>query len=132
MRKLFSASVLFVCFQPMVQADEAWQFVFEDASVSVAIDSANIRRENQVAIFRERQVLIKPELDQSSLRHVREIQYRRQAHCGQKTLSELSRAVFSDEGALIHYQARNPAQAKGEAAQSGREVKLIEAVCGPA
>lgn len=132
MRKLFVISALLVCNLSMAQAGESWQTVFEDAAVSVAIDNASIRRQSQIAVFRERRVMLKPEIDQASMRRVQEIQYRRQVDCAGRMLSELSRAVFSEQGALIHYEANLPVQAKWESPQSGKDLKLIEMVCRPA
>lgn len=131
MRKLFVISALLVCNLSMAQAGESWQTVFEDASLSVAIDFASIRREKQIAMFRERQVMRKHELDQASMRRIQEVLYRRQADCSGRMLSELSRAVFSDQGVMIHYEARRPAQVKWEAPQTSRDARLIESVCGP-
>lgn len=130
MKTLLALSALLIGISPKAQAGEAWQTVFEDASVSVAIDSASIRREKKIAVFRERHILRNQEVDMASLRRIQEIQYRRQADCSRRSLSELSRAVFSEQGALMQYEANHPSQVKWEAPRSGRDIKLIEAVCG--
>ncbi len=117
---------------PEVQAGEAWQPVFEDGLIIVAIDTASIRREKQIAVFRERQVLRRPEVDPESMRHIHEVQYRRQADCSGRTLSELSRAVFSVQGTLVRYEANSPTSARWEPPQSDKDFRLIEAVCGQA
>lgn len=114
---------------PEGQAGEAWQPVFEDASVSVAVDSSSIRREGRLAVFRERMVLLKPELDQASMRPVKEVQHRRQIDCVGHVLSDLSRVVFSDQGALLHYEASRPSAVKWDAPKSDKDFKLIEVVC---
>jgi hypothetical protein len=133
MRKYLHLAVLLLCMRlPAAQADEAWQLVYEDASLSASIDTANISRQAQMVIFREREILHKPELDPATMRKIQETQYRLQVNCTSRRLRELSRAVFSEQGALMHYEATSPAKAHWEAPQSEKDLKLLEAVCGPA
>lgn len=132
MRKQFAVLALFLCGLPTAQGGEVWKPLFESDSVSVAIDMASIRREETIAVFRERQILLKPELDPASMRNIREVQYRRQIDCTGRILGELSRAVFSVEGTLMHYESSRPDAARWEPPQSEKDIKLIETVCGQA
>lgn len=109
---------------------EAWQAVYEDAAVRVAVDAASIRREKQTVVFRERHALTVAEVDPESLRRIVEIQYRRLADCGKKRLAVLSRAMFSEQDALVHYEAAKPDRLNWLAPRNEREIRLYEWVCG--
>jgi hypothetical protein len=113
-------------------ADEAWRQLYVDAAVSVSIDASSLSRREQTWVFRERELLHAPALDQASMRRIREIRYLRQADCAANRLSTLSLAVFSEHGVMVHYEARQPEAALWDAPRSSREVRLLEAVCGPA
>jgi hypothetical protein len=112
------------------QGGEAWQQVYEDATIRVAIDSASIRREKQTVTFRERHVLATAEIDPESLRRIVEIQYRRLVDCRKKRLAVLSRAMFSDQDALVHYESSRPGRLNWLAPRNEREIRLYEWVCG--
>lgn len=115
-----------------VMAGEAWQPLFEDGFVSVAIDAASLDREKQTVTFRQREIMLKPAIDPASMRKIQEIQYRRQADCTGRRLNVLSRTVFSEQGSLMHYEATRPAAANWDAPQSDKDFKLLEVVCGAA
>jgi hypothetical protein len=112
------------------QGGEAWQAVYEDATVRVAVDAASIRREKQTVAFRERHVLAVAEVDPESLRRIVEIQYRRLADCRKKRLAVLSQAMFSEQDALVHYEAAKPEKLNWLAPRTGQEMKIYEWVCG--
>jgi protoheme ferro-lyase len=112
------------------QGGEAWQAVYEDASIRVAVDAASIRREKQTLIFRERHVLATAEIDPESLRRIVEIQYRRLVDCRKKRSAVLSRAMFSDQDALVHYESSRPGKLNWLAPNTEQEIRLYEWACG--
>lgn len=112
------------------QGGEAWQAVYEDAKVRVAVDAASIRREKQTVTFRERHALTVAEVDPESLRRIVEVQYRRLADCRKKRLAVLSQAMFSEQDALVHYEAAKPEKLNWLAPRTGQEMKIYEWVCG--
>lgn len=131
MKKCLATAALLSIVLPAM-AGEAWQPVYEDGLVSVAIDTASLSREKQSVKFREREIMLKPAIDPATMRRIQEIQYRRQADCTGRRISLLSRTVFSEQNSLIHYEANRPAATSWEPPQTGREFKLLEVVCGPA
>lgn len=130
--KKIATMIALIGMLPPAQAGEAWQPVFEDAMIRVAIDSANLNRGKQTVMFREREIQLQTQTDPASMRRIQEIQYRRLANCASRALSVLSRTVFSDRGSLLYYEANRPSTATWNSPQSEREIKLLEAVCGPA
>lgn len=126
------AAVLLAASLPATGTGGNWQLIYEDAAISVSLDAASLSRREPVASFREREFLRIPELDQASMRPVQEIRYLRQADCAARKLGTLSRAVFSAQGVMVHYEARKPEAVNWEAPGSAREIRLLEAVCGPA
>lgn len=131
MKACLVMAVLLAIGQPAM-AGEAWQPVYEDGLISVAIDAASLSREKQSVVFREREIMLRAAMDPATMRKIQETQYRRQADCAGRRISLLSRAVFSEQGSLIHYEANRPAAANWEMPKTGRELKLLEAVCGTA
>jgi hypothetical protein len=113
-------------------AAEDWQPVYEDASIRVAIDTASLSRSEPNVMFREREVVRQPKMDPAAMRKIQEIQYRRRVDCAHRRLSVLSRAVFSEQGTLMHYEATRPFIADWVAPQSERELRLLDTVCGQA
>jgi hypothetical protein len=113
-------------------AAESWQRVAEDAAASVWVDMASLARQNQQVVFRERHILIAPQVDPESLRKVSEIQYRRLADCKEGKLTVLSRAVFADNNALVQYRAVLDAKASLHPPQSDLDRKVLVTVCGAA
>jgi hypothetical protein len=80
--------------------------------------------------FRERHVLAVAEVDPESLRRIVEIQYRRLADCRKKRLAVLSQAMFSEQDALVHYEAAKPEKLNWLAPRNEQEIRLYEWVCG--
>jgi hypothetical protein len=113
----------------IAQAGEAWRLVYEDAAMRVAVDMASIQRESQGVTIRERHRLAIAEIDGESLRRVVEIQYRRAVDCENQRLAVLSRAMFSDHDALVHYEAARPANLQWTTPGNERESRLYEWVC---
>lgn len=132
MRMRLAAAAFLAGVLPAAAAAEAWQPLYEDGAVSVWIDAASLSRREQTWVFRKRESLRKPALDEASMRRIREIRYLRQADCAAQQLSTLSRAEFSEQGVLVRYEARRPDAAVWEAPISSRELRLLEAVCGQA
>ena len=112
------------------QGGEAWQAVFEDATVRVAVDVASLRREKQTVSFRERHALAVSKVDPESLRRIVEVQYRRLADCRKRRLAVLSQAMFSEQDALVHYEASRPGKLNWLAPRNEQEIRLYEWVCG--
>lgn len=133
MKNFFALAILPAVILPAAaRAGEAWQPLYEDGLIRVAIDAASLSRASQAVRFREREVLLKPAMDPAAMRPIREIQYRRQADCASRRLSVLSRAVFSEQGTLMLYESVQPAAANWSTPQTERELKLLDAVCGAA
>lgn len=98
--------------------------------VRMAVDTASIRRDKQKVMFRERHVLVATEVDAESLRRIVEVQYRRLADCRKKQLAVLSQAKFSEQDALVHYEASRPEKLNWLAPRSEQEIRLYEWACG--
>jgi hypothetical protein len=129
MRSL-AAGVLLAALAPVVHGSEAWHEVYATAGSKVAVDAASLRREKQIVSFRERHVLLAAEVDAASLRPIAEIQYRRLADCQTKRLARLSRAMFSDADALVHYEAARPGRTQWAPPRGDEERRVYEWVCG--
>lgn len=113
-------------------AAESWQLVFEDDALGIAIDTGSFSREKQRVIFRERHVLKIPQTDPASLRRISELQYRKIADCSGRQVAVLSRAAFSENSALIRYEAVQASKARWSTPQSDQENRVFVRVCGPA
>jgi hypothetical protein len=113
-------------------AAENWRPLYEDDAIGVSVDTASLSRREQFVVFREREFFHKPELDPASMRPVQEVRYLRQADCALRKLSTLSRAAFSAQGVMVQYEATKPEAATWELPRTGRELRLLEVVCGPA
>lgn len=111
---------------------ESWQLVAKDAAASVWVDLASLTRQNQHVVFRERHILIAPQIDPESLRKISEIQYRRLADCQGRKLAVLSRAVFTGNIALVQYEAVHPSRAVLYFPQSDQDQRTLVMVCGAA
>lgn len=127
-------ATLLLSLVPCLQAfaAEDWKPLYEDATITVAVDAASLDRGEPIRLFRERESLHQPELDQASMRKVHEKRYLRQADCANRQLSTLSHIEFSEHGVLVFYEARQPGSVDWAAARTAREIRLLEAVCGPA
>lgn len=132
MRRPWWKAALLLGMLPLTSmAGEAWQRVYEDASMSVSIDKASLFREAGSVSFRERETPVQPILDTASMRKIHEIQFKRQADCTARKIRFLSRAMFSEKGTLVLYESIRPLAAVWEMPQSERDIRLLEAVCGP-
>ncbi len=112
------------------QGGEAWLAIYEDAAVRVAVDAASIRRDKQTVSFRERHAAAVVEVDPESLRRIVEVQYRRVADCRKKRLAVLSQAMFSEQDALVRYEAAHPGRLNWLAPRNEQEIRLYEWACG--
>lgn len=115
-----------------VFAAEDWRQLYEDAAVTVAVNVDSLGDGERIRMFRERESLRQPELDQASMRKVQEKRYLRQADCASRQLRTLSHIEFSEHGVLVFYEARQPGAANWQAPHTAREIRLLEAMCGPA
>lgn len=113
-------------------AQEAWKQVFMDETLVVSVDVASFSRQKQSVVFRERHVLSPPQTDPDSLRKIVEIQYRRMANCVDRKLAVLSRTAFSENNALLQYEAFRAGKAKWIVPRSVLENSLLISVCGAA
>jgi len=115
-----------------VCAEEVWQQVFTDESQVVSVDAASFFRQKQRVVFRERHVLLPPQTDPASLRKIVEVQYRRAVDCAARRLAVLSRAAFSENNALVHYEAVQAGKAGWTVPRSTLENNLLVRACGAA
>ena len=114
----------------MALAGESWRTVFENAALRVDVDTGSLRSDKNMALFRERHRLAAGEIDPESLRHIVEIQIRRQADCRKRRLAVLSRAAFSDQDALVRYEAFRIEKLKWQSPAAEWEMRIYETVCG--
>ncbi len=115
-----------------VCAEEVWQPVFTDETRVVSVNAASFARQKQRVVFRERHVLLPPQTDPESLRKIAEVQYRRAVDCADRRLAVLSRAAFSENNALVHYEAVQPGKANWIVPRSTLESNLLVRACGVA
>ena len=115
-----------------VCAEEVWQPVFTDETRVVSVDAASFARQKQRVVFRERHVLLPPQTDPESLRKIVEVQYRRVVDCADRRLAVLSRSAFSENNALVHYEAVQVGKANWIVPRSTLENNLLVRACGAA
>lgn len=118
-----------------VQAGQTWVSVHEDEHVTVAVDTAGLEQRKKHISFRERHTLKQAQTDPNSLRNIVEIQMRRQVDCARHKLATLSRAMFSDKDALVHYESVKLEQINGtksawNAPANAAEAAVMQFVCG--
>lgn len=89
----------------------AWQTLDESADGVRMIDLARVERQGDTVHFHERLVLPAGQVDPASLRPRREVLERRVLACRTGRVATLSRAVFSDQDALIEHRATRLQQA---------------------
>ncbi len=111
-------------------AAEAWRPVFEDERFAVFVDVASFARQGSNVRFRERELMRVAYMDAGSLRKIVEVQYRRQANCASRRLAVLSRAFFSQNSALVGYEAIRPEQAIWLEPVTQRDAAVLLTVCG--
>lgn len=113
---------------PLAANSQSWRVVTQTPQQTVAIDSSSIKREGDRVWFRERRIIHGQLIDGNSLRPVREILSRRIADCRTAKLATLSRAVFSDDDALIDHLAQQPRQAQWT--EAAEEPAVYALLCG--
>ena len=88
-----------------------WRIVAETPGEAVSIDFASLQRKGERVSFRERRVMRGTQTDPNSLRPMREVLSKRMIDCRTRRITTLSRAVFSDDDAMIDHQATRLHQA---------------------
>jgi hypothetical protein len=82
-----------------------WQLVDSSETEQVFIDRAGLERRGERIFFHERRVPRLKTFDVPSQRPVREVLLKRALNCSKQRVTTLSRAVFSEDDALIDHQA---------------------------
>jgi hypothetical protein len=90
----------------------AWQTMDESPEGVRMIDPARVESRGGTLHFHERLVLHAGQMDPASLRPMREVLERRVIDCRTRRVATVSRAVFSDQDALIEHRAAPFAQLK--------------------
>jgi hypothetical protein len=111
-----------------VWANEQWQVMTETPAEVISIDLASFQRSAGIVGFRERHAMRGGQIDASSLRPVREVLVKRLADCSGRRMATLSRAVFSNDDALIDYHAVRPPYAEWQLIATDDPVFRL--VCG--
>ncbi len=127
---LLAAWLTFAGFSGVALGEENWRTVFENATLRVDVDAASLRGNKILTVFRERHRFSAGETDPDSLRRITEIQVRRQADCRKRRLAVLSRAAFSDQDALVRYEAFHLEKVKWLSPATEWEMRVYETVCG--
>lgn len=96
-------------------ADDTWRVMIDNANEEVSIDLASLRRDAGRVVFREQRRVRAVQLHPGSRRRVRAILSRRVFDCERGRMATLSRALFSDDDALIEHQAVRLQQAAWQA-----------------
>lgn len=125
---------LFLAFWLMMAtaAAESWRIVYQGGGTTVSFDAASLKWTGQVVMFRERVAFQPAQIDPASLRRISEVQYRKLADCSFRQMALLSRAVFSENSALVGYEAVHVNKARWQAPQTEQDVTTLIAVCGSA
>lgn len=111
-----------------VWAGGTWQVVTESPVEIVSIDLSSLERNASRVSFREQHVMRGQQMDSASLRPIREVLARQMIDCRGRQTATLSRAVFSDEDALIDHHAVQPGQAEWKAI--AKDDPVFKLVCG--
>ena len=109
-------------------ADGAWRVVAETPRETVSIDFDSLQRNAGRVSFRERRVMLGVQTDPNSLRPMREVLSRRVIDCRARRIATLSRAVFSDDDAMIDHQATRLNQAVWQPVPA--EDRVFKQKCG--
>ena len=109
------------------EANGRWEVMRESPAETIALEASSLDRVADRVSFRLRQVPRDAPLDASSQRPVREILLEHMVDCRSRRMATLSRAVFSDNDAMIHYQAVRPL--KAEWALMPKDDPLLKRVC---
>jgi hypothetical protein len=89
-------------------ANGPWQVVRDTPAEVIAIDLSSIQTSPSHVGFRERHTLRGGQTDPGSMRPMREVLVKQMIDCRGRRIALLSRAVFSDDDAMINYQAVQP------------------------
>jgi hypothetical protein len=111
-----------------VWASGPWQVTAESPTEIVSVDLSSLERNAARVSFRERHAMQGRQVDSASLRPIREVLVKRMIDCGSRRMATLSRAVFSDDDALIDHQAVRAGQAEWKPID--REDPAFKLVCG--
>jgi len=111
MKRAVLALAAWVLVMPAGAADGTWRIVAETPGEAVSIDFASLQRKGERVSFRERRVMRGTQTDPNSLRPMREVLSKRMVDCRTRRITTLSRAVFSDDDAMIDHQATRLQQA---------------------
>ena len=109
-------------------ADGVWRVVAETPRETVSIDFDSLQRNAGRVSFRERRVMLGMQTDPNSLRPMREVLSRRVIDCRARRIATLSRAVFSDDDAMIDHQATRLNQAVWQPVPA--EDRVFKQMCG--
>lgn len=105
-----------------------WQVMTETPAETTSIELSSLERGGDHASFRVRHALRDGRVDPGSQRPMREILTKRRVDCRSRRVATLSRAVFSDNDAMINYQAVHPGKAEWQAMTL--DDPLFKLVCG--
>ena len=112
-----------------VWAGGQWRVVSDTPAETISVELSSLERGADRVSFRLRHALRDGQVDQSSRRPVREILAKRMVDCSTRRVATLSRAVFSNDDAMINYQAVRMAQAEWQAMP--KDDPLFKLVCKP-
>lgn len=104
----FAASATLMLASGMALAGPVWQTVADTPEALIAIDTGGLERTADRVRFRERQSVRAARIDASTLRPIREVLEKRLIDCRAARIATLSRAVFSDDDAMIDHSAIRP------------------------
>lgn len=108
--------------------DARWQVMTESPAETVSIELSSLERVADRVSFRVRHALRDGQLEPGSQRTMREILSKRMVDCRGRRMAILSRAVFSDNDAIISYQAVHPQKAEWQ--PMAMDDPLFKRVCG--
>lgn len=123
-----AAGVLMCVLAYPAVANGRWQVMAESPSETTSIELSSIERTAHRVSFRVRHALRGGQVDLNTQRPMRETLAKRMVDCRGRRVATLSRAVFSDNDALIHYQAVRPAKAEWMAMTA--DDPLLKLLCG--
>jgi hypothetical protein len=127
---MHALSGLLVCVLALpVWAGGQWQVLSESPAETISVELSSLERGAERVSFRVRYALRDGQVDPSSRRPVREILVKRMVDCSTRRVATLSRAVFSNDDAMINYQAVRMAQVEWQAMP--KQDPLFKLACEP-
>lgn len=111
-----------------VWANGPWRVTQDTPTEVVAIDLSSLERSADRVSFRERRTLRGGQTDPHSLRPLGEVLSKRVVDCRARRIATLSRAVFSNDDALIDHQVARLQHANWEAIPMGDPLLIL--LCG--